>query len=69
MLPDSVQAFIDAEIAATTVDYSDLRAVYLNGTLKRSPEPSHTDGLRRHQRAHPDAASASASTSSGPSTT
>jgi multimeric flavodoxin WrbA len=45
MLPQSVQAFIDAEIAANTVDYSDLRAVYVNGTLKRSPERSHTDGL------------------------
>lgn len=45
LLPASVQAFIDAEIAANTVDYSDLRAVYLNGTLKRSPEASHTDGL------------------------
>lgn len=45
MLPDAVRAFIDAEIAASTTDYSDLRAVYLNGTLKRSPEPSHTDAL------------------------
>lgn len=45
MLPDSVQAFIDSEIAANTVDYSDLRAVFINGTLKRSPETSHTDGL------------------------
>lgn len=45
MLPESVQAFIDAEIAANTVDYSDLRAVLINGTLKRSPETSHTDGL------------------------
>ena len=45
MLPESVQAFIDAEIAAATTDYSDLRAVYLNGTLKRSPEVSHTDRL------------------------
>lgn len=45
MLPESVQAFIDAEIAASTTDFSDLRAVYINGTLKRSPEPSHTDGL------------------------
>jgi multimeric flavodoxin WrbA len=26
-------------------DFSDLRAVYINCTLKRSPEPSHTDGL------------------------
>ena len=45
MLPPSVQAFIDAEIAASTTDYSDLRAVFLNGTLKRSPEVSHTDAL------------------------
>ena len=45
MLPEPVQAFIDAEIAATKTDYSDLRAVYLNGTLKRSPEFSHTEGL------------------------
>src|SRR4051812_40495195 len=26
-------------------DFSDLRAVYVNCTLKRSPEPSHTRGL------------------------
>jgi multimeric flavodoxin WrbA len=26
-------------------DFSDLRAVFLNCTLKRSPEPSHTEGL------------------------
>jgi multimeric flavodoxin WrbA len=26
-------------------DFSDLRAVYINGTLKPSPEPSHTEGL------------------------
>lgn len=45
MLPDSVQRFVDAEIAANETDFSDLRAVYLNGTLKRSPERSHTDGL------------------------
>lgn len=45
MLPHNVQAFIDHEIAANTTDYSDLRAVFLNGTLKRSPEPSHTDSL------------------------
>ena len=45
MLPESVQRFIDAEIAASPTDLSDLRAVVLNGTLKRSPEPSHTDGL------------------------
>ena len=45
MLPEPVQAFIDAEIAATKTDYSDLRAVFLNGTLKRSPATSHTEGL------------------------
>src|SRR5919107_5834742 len=27
------------------MDYSDLKAVYINCTLKRSPEPSHTQGL------------------------
>ena len=32
-------------------DFSDLKAVFLNCTLKRSPEPSHTDGLIRIARA------------------
>ena len=32
-------------------DYSDLNALFLNCTLKRSPEPSHTDGLVRISRA------------------
>ena len=45
MLPESVQKYIDAEIAANPTDFSDLRAVYLNGTLKPSPQQSHTDGL------------------------
>ena len=45
MLSESVQGFIDAEIAGNTVDYSDLRAVFINGTIKRSPEISHTDAL------------------------
>lgn len=45
MLPSDVQAFIDSEIAANSTDYSDLRAVFLNGTLKRSPEMSHTEAL------------------------
>src|SRR5690349_24098947 len=44
-IPDSVGRFIDAEVAAATTSYDDLRAVVLNGTLKRSPEPSHTDAL------------------------
>ncbi|MBA3782980.1 MAG: hypothetical protein H0X12_14160 [Nocardioides sp.] len=45
MLPDHVQAFIDAEIAANRTDFSDLRAVILNETLKPSRTPSHTGGL------------------------
>jgi len=45
VLPDHVQAFIDAEIAANQTDFRDLRAVILNETLKPSPAPSHTDGL------------------------
>ncbi len=45
MLPESVRRFIDAEAAAATTDFSDLRVVYINGTLKRSPATSHTDAL------------------------
>ena len=30
---------------ASRWDFSDLRALFLNCTLKRSPEPSHTEGL------------------------
>lgn len=44
-IPDNIQEFIDAQVANSPEDYSDLRAVYINGTLKRSPEPSHTEGL------------------------
>lgn len=32
-------------------DFSDLRALFLNCTLKRSPEVSHTEGLIRMSRA------------------
>jgi multimeric flavodoxin WrbA len=32
-------------IEASEVDYSDLRALFINCTLKRSPERSHTQGL------------------------
>lgn len=32
-------------------DYSDLKAIFINCTLKRSPERSHTDGLVRISRA------------------
>jgi len=45
MLPAAVQEFIDSEIRANTTDFSDLKVVVLNGTLKRSPAPSHTEGL------------------------
>ncbi len=45
MIPSSIQAFIDRQADAATVDYSDLRVVYLNGTLKRSPTISQTEGL------------------------
>jgi multimeric flavodoxin WrbA len=44
-LPPSIQAFIDEQADAAPGDFSDLRAVIFNGTLKRSPERSHTDGL------------------------
>ena len=43
-------------------DYSDLSAVYINCTLKRSPERSHTAGLA--DRSIGDHASATASRSS-----
>jgi len=33
------------DCASSKVDYSDLKAVFLNCTLKRSPEQSHTEGL------------------------
>src|SRR3954463_283480 len=41
----SIQTFIDRQAANAPGDYGDLRAVIFNGTLKRSPEPSQTDGL------------------------
>ncbi|MEQ9461953.1 MAG: flavodoxin family protein [Phycisphaeraceae bacterium] len=37
--------------AESTTDYSDLRAVFLNCTLKKSPALSHTEGLIRISRA------------------
>jgi len=45
MIPESIQAFINKQADEALVDYSDLRVVYLNGTLKRSPEVSQTEGL------------------------
>jgi multimeric flavodoxin WrbA len=44
-LPTPIQTFIDAQADDHPGDYRDLRAVIFNGTLKRSPEPSQTDGL------------------------
>lgn len=44
-IPAAIQEFIDAQCDAATTDYADLRAVIFNGTLKRSPESSQTDGL------------------------
>ena len=41
----SIQAFIDRTADEAPASYGDLRAVVFNGTLKRSPEPSQTDGL------------------------
>ncbi len=45
MLPQNVEELIDSEIVNNQVDFRDLRAVVLNGTLKPSPELSHTEGL------------------------
>jgi multimeric flavodoxin WrbA len=44
-LPGPIQTFIDRQADAAPGRYDDLRAVIFNGTLKRSPEPSQTDGL------------------------
>lgn len=40
-----IARFIDEQAKAAPGRYGDLRAVIFNGTLKRSPEPSHTDAL------------------------
>lgn len=47
MIPQKIQDFIDHQVSTAGTDYSDLRAVVLNGTLKRSPEVSQTEGLVR----------------------
>ena len=44
-IPEPIQSFIDAQADAAPKSFDDLRLVIFNGTLKRSPEPSHTDGL------------------------
>src|ERR1700690_1573903 len=44
-LPEPIQTFIDQQADGAPERYDDLRAVIFNGTLKRSPEPSNTDGM------------------------
>src|SRR6201991_2885565 len=44
-IPIEIQQFIDRQADAAPARYDDLRAVVFNATLKRSPEPSQTDGL------------------------
>ncbi|MGO9887947.1 MAG: flavodoxin family protein [Solirubrobacteraceae bacterium] len=44
-LPGDIQRVIDEQADAASTRYADLRAVVFNGTTKRSPEPSNTDGL------------------------
>lgn len=44
-LPEKIQRFIDEQASSAPGRYDDLRAVVFNGTTKRSPEASHTDGL------------------------
>lgn len=44
-LPTDIQTFIDRQADSAPANYGDLRAVIFNGTLKRSPQASHTDGL------------------------
>ena len=44
-IPESIAAFIEAQAKRAPVQYQDLRVVIFNGTTKRSPEPSNTDGL------------------------
>lgn len=44
-IPAPIQQFIDDLSERAPARYDDLRAVIFNGSLKRSPEPSQTDGL------------------------
>lgn len=48
MIPASIQDFIDHQVSQARgkgLRFDDLRAVYINGTLKPSPEISQTEGL------------------------
>lgn len=44
-IPAPIQEFVDRLSATAPARYDDLRCVIFNGSLKRSPETSHTDGL------------------------
>lgn len=44
-LPPDIERFIDQQANGAAGRFGDLRAVVFNGTTKRSPEVSHTDGL------------------------
>src|SRR5690348_16995592 len=44
-IPASIRSFVDELVANAPAAYDDLRVVVFNGSLKRSPEPSNTDGL------------------------
>src|SRR4029079_16548707 len=44
-IPASIRSFVDELVADAPAAYDDLRVVVFNGSLKRSPEPSHTDSL------------------------
>jgi len=44
-LPPAIESFIEQQSGEAAGSYADLRAVIFNGTTKRSPEPSNTDGL------------------------
>ena len=44
-IPASIRSFVDELVAGAPAAYDDLRVVVFNGSLKRSPEPSNTDGL------------------------
>jgi multimeric flavodoxin WrbA len=44
-LPETIQTFIERQADTAPGRFDDLRLVIFNGTLKRSPEPSQTDGL------------------------
>ncbi len=44
-IPSAISLFIEDQAKRAPVTYGDLRVVVFNGTTKRSPEASHTDGL------------------------